>query len=85
MDDVENMGFYRYAEFEDQTGMSDSCWVDGSKAGRFPPGFKLGVKAIGYLKQDIHIYMKYKELYKRPRKEQLWVDIKKMMLEHHPD
>lgn len=85
MGDVENMGFLRRKEFIRTAKISPSAWDNGVSCGRLPPKFQLSKKNVGYLKSDIRILLKYIKLYKLPRKGQLWVDIKKMMLERHPD
>lgn len=85
MDDVENLGFYRLNDFIDDMPMADSTWNDYVKHGWLPPKFNLSINCVGYLKSDIHLLRKYNQRYKRPRRNQTWEDIKKMMLELHPD
>jgi hypothetical protein len=85
MGDVENMGFYRLNAFIDDIPMGDSSWAEYVKYGWAPPSFYLSEGCVGYLKSDIHLLRKHNQLYKRLRRNQQWEDIKKMMLERHPD
>ena len=84
MDDVENIGFYRKKDFINLVGMAPGAWSNGVKRGQLPPKYNLSVKDVGYLKEDIILYLKFKGLYKRPKKNQTWEDIKKLMSELHP-
>lgn len=85
MDDVEKMGFMRQKDFIGETGMSDSTWSNRIRNGQLPPKYDLSIGTVGYLKSDIHIFLKFMKLYKWPRRGQLWFDIKKRMLERHSD
>jgi hypothetical protein len=85
MDDFQNMGFRRLKDFLGETDMKETTWATKLLNGQVPPCYELSKGAVGYLKSDIQIFLKFVKLYKRPRHGQLWIDIKKMMLEKHPD
>ena len=48
------LGFYRLKEVQQIVPLCRTDWYDGIKEGKFPAPIKLGARAVGWRKQDIH-------------------------------
>ena len=48
------LGFYRLPAVLDRVPVSRSAWWAGIKAGRYPPGVKIGPRTTAWCCSDIH-------------------------------